>query len=134
LLHLRFNLQFLTGSPLLWEWIDLAHGHEVLNILVGDLLSLLLEVGHELLQLCDEEGLDFSGEELSLAVLLSNFFELVVVFHEEGEVLVGHIHVQVSSVGSVLLDSGATTTLGKLVDLLFYLGSGVGQKDSAIGD
>lgn len=43
------------------------------------------------------------------AVFAADVAQFGIILHEEVEVLPGHIHVQIGSLGSVLLKGGATT-------------------------
>jgi len=79
------------------------HGHEEIHILVGHIGTSLLVLANELLEDLDELALNFASKHFSAGIFLSNLLEFIIVFQEESQVLVGHIHFDVSAKATLVL-------------------------------
>lgn len=81
----------------------------------------LSKVLHDL----DEHSLDFTREKVALGVRNSDLLQLDIVVQEEGEILERHIDIQITSIGSVLLNGLTTSSLSILVNLFLDIVGGV---------
>ena len=75
--------------------VDLADLHELHDILISDLLAALLELLSEFSEALDQDFFHLLHLHLPSGVLLTNLFQLDIVFIEEAQVLEGHVDVQI---------------------------------------
>ena len=103
--------------------IDLADLHKLHDILISDLLAALLELLSEVSEALDQDFFDLFHLHLPSRVLLTNLFQLDIIFIEEAQVLEGHINVKVGC--PVLSNTGESVESDLAADVLW----GVRQQD-----
>jgi hypothetical protein len=92
--------------------------HKLGRNLIRHSLFPLLETDHEFLQLLDAPRLQFPREKAAVEVRAANVFQFVIVFEEEGQVLIRDVDVRVSAVFTLLFRAGLPAGEGVLVDFL----------------
>ena len=87
-------------------------------------------MGHDHgLQHLDQLLLEEPGEQRAAGVVSLDLGQLLVILEEEGQILVGDVHIRVPALSLVLLYCRLASAEGVLVDLILNLLSAVRQKD-----
>lgn len=104
-------------------------GEEVLLDLLGDGLSPGLELRDIVLQVLDADLFDLARHHLAGLVGLLDAGELVVVLHEERQVLEGHVDCGVASQFALFLGRVLSAGEGESVHFVLDLVGRVGEED-----
>jgi hypothetical protein len=106
--------------------VYLSDLHELHDLLIGDLFATLLELLSEVSEALDQDFFDLIHFHLSCRVLLTNLFQLDIVFKEEAQVLVGHVNIKIGC--PVLSYTGEGIESDFAADVLW----GVRQQDRGV--
>lgn len=112
---------FFLLSPSFWVWKDWSNTHKMLNIILSDLSSFFLEIFYEFLKNFNKNSFNFTSQQLSLRIFVSNISKLLVILQPKLEVLIRYINIQISTKFSMFFNSLSTSRKGVFVNFIFNL-------------